>query len=97
MKVPILIAGVVCLLLIGTGPASAQRKAAPMSVEKITEMFAAVDANNNGLLEREEWLLTLPKERRPHAEPMWLRISTDGRAVTRERLIEVYTTPVSGQ
>lgn len=83
------------LLASAAGSATAQPKASPMTAQQVAEMFASSDTNGNGLLEREEWLLTLSAERRPHAEPTWRRLSPDGTGISRERLVAIYTTPVT--
>jgi len=65
----------------------------PMTQQRATVLFTAADTNADGLLQRQEWERTLPRNMRAQADLFWSRVANDGSAaITMARFITLLTT-----
>lgn len=77
--------------LIPSGALAQQSDA--MTQQRATALFTAADTNADGLLQRQEWERTLPRNMRAQADLFWSRVSKDGSAaITMARFIALATT-----
>lgn len=84
--------GLALVALSLSAAAEAQKVGKPLTAQQRVDLFTAADKNGDGRLEKSEWLLTLPKETRSHADVdiVWSRVDKAGRGfVDRQTFVRV--------
>lgn len=82
----------VCAILLATsaGGAAMAQGPGPQSPEQRAERFEAADTNDDGQLDKAEFVASLPERAQDLADQIWERIDEDGDgAVTKEQFVNM--------